>query len=72
MAAFVSGVTAAAIGAITGAVVVLGRRSVRDIPTALFFCVTLGLMWRFKRIPKPIIVLSAAALGLIFYPLMQP
>src|SRR5260221_9491148 len=48
IAAFVSGVTAAAIGAITGAVVVLGRRSIVDIPTALLFLVTLGLLWKFK------------------------
>src|SRR5207249_7318843 len=33
--AFVDGVTAAAIGAISGAVIVLGRRSIFDLPTAL-------------------------------------
>jgi chromate transporter len=35
IAAFVDGVTAAAIGAISGAVIVLGRRSIVDVPTAL-------------------------------------
>ena len=71
IAAFVQGVTAAAIGAITGAVVVLGRRSIVDIPTALLFLATLGLIWKVKKIPEPIIVLGAAVLGLIIYPLMQ-
>lgn len=33
--AFIDGVTAAAVGAITGAVVVLGCRSIVDLPTAL-------------------------------------
>ena len=32
---FVNGVTAAAVGAITGAVIVLGRRSILDSPTAI-------------------------------------
>ncbi len=72
IAAFVSGVTAAAIGAITGAVVVLGRRSIVDIPTVLFFLVTVGLLWKFKKIPEPIIVLGAAILGLVIYPLTHP
>jgi chromate transporter len=35
IAAFVEGVTAAAIGAITGAVYVIGGGAIRDIPTAL-------------------------------------
>ena len=71
IAAFVQGVTAAAIGPITCAVVVLGRRSIVDIPTALLFLATLGLIWKVKKIPEPIIVLGAAVLGLIIYPLMQ-
>lgn len=65
IAAFVDGVTAAAIGAITGAVVVLGRRSIVDVPTALIAGVALGLLFRFgRRAPEPLIVLAAALLGL--------
>jgi chromate transporter len=71
IAAFVAGVTAAAIGAITGAVVVLGRRSITDIPTALFFLVTVGLLWKFKKLPEPLIVVGAAILGLIVYPIFH-
>lgn len=65
IASFVSGVTAAAIGAISGAVVVLGRRSIVDIPTALLAIVTIGLLWKVKKIPEPLIVLGAAVIGLI-------
>lgn len=72
IAAFVSGVKAAAIGAITGAVVVLGRRSIMDIPTIVFFLVTVGILWKFKKIPEPIVVLGAAVLGLVIYPLVHP
>lgn len=69
IAAFVDGVTAAAIGTIAGAVIVLGRRSVFDLPTALIAAVTLALLWRFK-LPEPIIVVCAGVVGLIVHPLL--
>jgi chromate transporter len=62
--AFVDGVTAAAIGAIAGAVVVLGRRTIDDIPTAIIALVTLAIIWKFK-IQEPIIIVAAAIIGLI-------
>lgn len=65
IAAFVNGVTAAAVGTIAGAVIVLGRRSVTDITTVIFALVTLGLLWKVKKIPEPLIVLGAAVLGLV-------
>jgi chromate transporter len=65
IAAFVDGVTAAAIGAITGAVFVLGRGSIIDVTTALIAVVTVGLLVRFgRRAPEPLIVVIAAAVGL--------
>ncbi|TLS48795.1 chromate transporter [Paenibacillus antri] len=71
IAAFIEGVTVAAIGAITGAVIVLGQRAIIDIPTALFAVITLGLLWKFKKISEPVIVLGAAVIGLIVYPLLH-
>ena len=62
--AFVEGVTAAATGAIAGAVIVLGRRAIIDIPTALIVVVTLILLFRWK-ISEPIIVLFAGICGLL-------
>ncbi|MBA3496497.1 MAG: chromate transporter [Gemmatimonadales bacterium] len=67
VAAFVEGVTAAAIGAIGGAVVVLGRRSVVDLPTGLIAVATVVLLWRAK-VPEPVIIVVAAILGLLLYP----
>src|SRR5947207_3450731 len=52
--AAVSGVTAAAIGAITGAVVVLGRRTITDIPTIVLAVGTLLLLWKWRKIPEPL------------------
>jgi chromate transporter len=68
--AFVDGVTAAAIGAITGAVIVIAQRSITDWVTAGLALVTVALLWRFKKLPEPLIVVAAAALGLVVYPLM--
>jgi chromate transporter len=67
IAAFVKGVTAAAIGAIAGAFIILGRRTVTDLPTLALALVTLLLLWRWKKIPEPLIVLGAAVVGLVVY-----
>jgi chromate transporter len=67
--AFVDGCTAAAIGTIAGAVVVLGKRSVIDAPTLLIALVTVLLVWKARKIPEPVIVAVAAIAGLIVYPL---
>ena len=62
--AFVQGVTAAATGAIAGAVIVLARRSIRDIPTVLIAAVTLGLLLKWK-IPEPVLILAAGIAGVL-------
>ena len=64
--AFVSGVTAAATGAIAGAVVVLARRSIMDLPTALIAVLTLVLLFRWK-IPEPVLILGSAIAGLALH-----
>ena len=69
--AFVDGVTAAAIGTITGAVIVLGQRSIIDIPTSLLALTTVGLMWKLKKLPEPAIVAAAAVIGIVVYPLIK-
>jgi chromate transporter len=68
--AFVQGATAAATGAIAGAVVVLGLRSIYDAPTALIGLVTFGLLWRFK-LQEPLVVLAAGLAGLAIWPLLR-
>jgi chromate transporter len=60
--AFVQGATAAATGALSGAVVVLAARAIYDIPTAVIALVTLAVLWRFK-VPEPVVVTAAAAVG---------
>jgi len=70
--AFVAGVTAAAIGAITGAVIVLAERSIVDWLTALMALVTIGLIWKVKKLPEPALVAIAAIIGLIAFPGVHP
>jgi chromate transporter len=62
--AAVDGVTAAAAGAIAGAVVVLGRRALVDPATWLIALVTLLLLWRVRRIPEPLLIVAAGIVGL--------
>ena len=71
LVAFVDGVTAAAIGAITGAVVVLAERSIVDIVTAVVAVVTVVLIWKIKRLPEPVLVVAAALVGLIVFPILH-
>jgi chromate transporter len=68
--AFVQGATAAATGAIAGAVVVLGFRSIYDLPTALIAVISLGVLWRFK-VQEPILVAAAGLAGLIIWPVLR-
>lgn len=69
--AFVDGITAAAIGAIAGSVIVIAKRSIVDIPTAVIALITVPLLWKFKKLQEPVIIAAAAAIGLILYPLMK-
>src|ERR1700736_5695164 len=62
--AFVRGVTAAATGAIAGAVIVLARRSVYDLPTILICAVSLAVLFRWK-VPEPVLITCAAVAGLV-------
>jgi chromate transporter len=68
--AFVDGATAAATGAITGAVIVLGMRSIPDVPTAAIAFISFVVLWRFK-IPEPILVAVAGVVGLILWPFVR-
>jgi chromate transporter len=69
--AFALGATSAATGAITGAVLLLGRRAIYDVPTAAVALISLGVLWRFK-VPEPILVAAAGIVGLIAFALFRP
>jgi len=68
--AFVQGATAAATGALSGAVVVIALRAIYDVPTVLIALASFGILWRYK-IPEPLLVVGAAVVGLVVWPLMR-
>jgi len=62
---FVDGITAAVVGALTGAVIVIAMRTLTDEYTALIAIAVVGLLIYFKKIQEPSIILAAALLGLL-------
>ncbi len=61
--AFVDGVTASAVGAIVGAVVILGQKSIIDLYTAgIAFC-SVFVLWRYKKVTEPYLILGCAIVG---------
>jgi len=70
--AFVDGITAAVIGALTGAVIIIAvntftqhHRVIIDIPSVLIAIATIFALLYIKKIQEPYIILVAAAIGLI-------
>jgi chromate transporter len=63
--AFIDGVTAAATGAIAGAVAVLAKRQLTDFISVAIAVLVVFILFRFKKIPEPVIILFAAAAGLL-------
>ncbi|MBC7388988.1 MAG: chromate transporter [Opitutaceae bacterium] len=62
--AFIEGVTAAAVGAIAGAVLVLAKRTITDPVTILLAVSAAVVIYRYKKIQEPIIILVAGLIGL--------
>jgi len=63
--AFVDGITAAVVGALAGAVIVITIRTIKDIPTALIGLLTIAILSKTKKVKEPHIILVAALVGLI-------
>ncbi|HEM6966040.1 TPA: chromate efflux transporter [Legionella pneumophila] len=61
--AFVSGVTAAAAGAIAGAAFVLGKQAIIDFKTASIFLISFILLVTTKKIPEPLLIVAAGLVG---------
>jgi len=62
--AFVKGVTAAAVGTITGAVFILGSRTLIDRNSLLVASTSLGILLLTRKIPEPVLILMAGLVGL--------
>ncbi|OIQ93650.1 putative chromate transport protein [mine drainage metagenome] len=62
---FVEGITAAVIGALVGAVLVIATKSITDLPTAVIAITTILVLFYIKKIQEPYIILTAAILGML-------
>ena len=62
---FVHGITAAIVGALVGSVIIIASRSIKDIPTFLIALTSLLVLIYIKKIKEPVIILLAAAIGII-------
>lgn len=63
--AFVDGITASVIGALVGSVIVIGLRSIIDIPTALIAVAAVLALIYVNKIQEPHVILAASIIGLI-------
>jgi chromate transporter len=62
--AFVDGITAEVIGALVGALIIIGIRSIIDLPTALIAIVTVMALIFLNKIREPYIILISSLIGL--------
>ena len=65
--AFVQGVTAAAVGAIAGAVVILALRSIVDWVTVAIALAVLAVLLKARKVPEPLLIAAAGILGLLLH-----
>lgn len=63
--AFVDGITAAVIGSLLGAVIIIATRSITDIPTAFIATGTLLALIYIKKIQEPQVILATAIIGIL-------
>src|SRR5260221_13722299 len=63
--AIIDGLTAAAVGAIAGAVVVLAKRQFTDVTSVTIALITVLILLRFKKIKEQVIILAGALIGLL-------
>lgn len=63
--AFVDGITAAVVGALVGAVIVIAKRSIFDIPTALIAVAAIATLLYSKKVQEPYLIAVAAVLGVL-------
>jgi chromate transporter len=63
--AFVDGITAAVVGALAGAVIIIAQKSITDIATAVIAAATIFALLYIKKIQEPYIILTAAVAGVL-------
>lgn len=63
---FVKGATAAAVGAIAGAAILLGEGAITDATTVAIFLIALVILWK-KKLKEPYVIALAGLAGLLLF-----
>lgn len=63
--AFVDGITAAVVGALAGAVIIIGLKSIVDVPTGMIAVLAILSLIYIRKMKEPYLILIAAILGFI-------
>jgi chromate transporter len=62
---FVQGIIIAIIGALVGSIIMMAQKTIVDFYTLAIAVMTLAIVFKFKKIPIPYIMIAAAVLGVI-------
>jgi chromate transporter len=69
---FVRGITVAVIGVLVGTTYLVGKTAVGDLLTVGIAVASLVVLFVWRKVPEPIIVLAGALVGLLSYPILRP
>ncbi len=69
---FIRGITSAVVGALLGTTVLVGASAIGDALTAALAALALVVVLLWRKVPEPLLVLLAGAVGLLAYRWLQP
>jgi len=69
---FIRGITAAVVGVLVGTTYLVGRTAIGDLLTVAIAVGSLVILFLWRKLPEPFVVLAGAVIGLVAYPTLQP
>jgi chromate transporter len=69
---FIRGITVAVVGVLVGTTYLVGRTAIGDALTIAVAAASLVVLFVWKKLPEPAVVLAGALIGLIAYPIIRP
>jgi chromate transporter len=69
---FIRGITVAVVGVLVGTTYLVARTAIGDLLTVAIAVGSLAILFLWRRLPEPVVVLAGALIGLVAYPILQP
>ena len=69
---FIRGITVAVVGVLVGTTYLVGKTAIGDALTIGLAAASLVVLFTWKKLPEPAVVLAGALIGLIAYPIIRP